>query len=115
MIIKKIDDVPKFKLEMEGARDVFKQIPISSKDGTPEYSLRVFTVKPGGNTPLHKHPYEHLNYIISGEGVLVGEGGEKQIAEGDFALVMPNEMHSYKNTSSEKDLVLICAVKKEFE
>jgi quercetin dioxygenase-like cupin family protein len=115
MIVKNIDDVPKFKLEMEGAKNVFKQIPISSKDGTPAYSFRVFTVKPGGNTPFHKHPYEHLNYIISGKGVLVGKEGERPISKGDFALVMPNEPHSYKNTSDTEDLVLICAVKKEFE
>ncbi len=115
MVIKKLSEVPKIKLEMEGAEGVFKQIPISASDGTPEYSCRVFTVKPGGNTPFHQHPYEHLNFIIKGEGVLVSEAGEHPIAKGDFALVLPNEMHSYKNTSSTEDLVLICAVKKEFE
>ena len=115
MIVKNIEDVPKFKLEMEGAKDVLKQIPISSADGTPEYSLRVFTVKPGGNTPFHKHPYEHLNYIISGKGILKGKNEELEIKTGDFALVLPNEMHSYKNTSQTEELVLICAVRKEFE
>ena len=115
MVVKSLKNVPKFKVEMPGAKNTFKQIPISSADGTPEYSLRVFTVEPGGNTPFHKHPYEHLNYIISGNGVLVGEEGETEIKAGDFALVMPNEMHSYKNTSGTEDLVLICAVKKEFE
>ncbi len=115
MIVKKIKDVPKLKLTMERAKGVYKQIPISSADGTPEYSFRVFTVEPGGNTPFHKHPYEHLNYIIAGKGVLVGEKEEREIEEGDFALVLPNEMHSYKNTHPTKDLVLICAVKKEFE
>ncbi len=34
---------------------------------------------------------------------------------GDFALMLPDEKHCYKNTSDSEDLVMICAVPKEFE
>ncbi len=111
-----IDQVEKQKARMEGAVGVWKQIPLGINDNAPVYSYRVFTVEPGGNTPFHSHPYEHMNYIIEGEGALVNEAGEEQpVRAGDFALVNPNEKHQYKNTSSEKIFRMICGVPKQFE
>ncbi|HNY15740.1 MAG TPA: hypothetical protein PKI12_09360, partial [Bacteroidales bacterium] len=59
-----IDKVEKKRVEMEGATGAWKQMPLGSRDGAPVYAFRVFTVEPGGNTPYHSHPYEHMNYII---------------------------------------------------
>lgn len=116
MKIISLKDVEKKKVDMKGAEKAFKQMPLSSKDGVPVYSYRVFTVEPGGFTPYHRHPYEHMNYIISGEGVLVNEKGEQlPVKQGDFALVLPDEMHQYRNTSPSEDLIFICGVPKEFE
>ena len=111
-----IDQVEKKKVQMEGAAGAWKQIPLGSKDGAPVYSYRVFTVEPGGNTPYHSHPYEHMNFIIEGQGVLINEAGEeKPLKAGDFALVYPNEKHQYRNNSSHGVFRMICAVPKEFE
>ena len=97
MKIISIDQVEKKKVQMEGATGAWKQLPLGSVDGAPVYSFRVFTVEPGGNTPHHAHPYEHMNFIIEGQGVLVNEAGEEQpLKAGDFALVYPNEKHQYK-------------------
>ena len=101
--------------QMAGAKGVTKQVPISTRDGSPSFSFRVFTVEPGGHTPLHSHPFEHLNYIISGTGVLMEGESEHPVRQGDFALVLPGETHQYRNTSLEHPLVLICAVPKEYE
>ena len=111
-----LDQVTKNKVTMEGAEKAWKQMPLSQKDGAPVYSLRVFTIEPGGFTPYHQHNYEHMNYIIDGEGVLVNEQGEeKPIKQGDFAMVMPNEKHQYRNKSANKPFVMICGVPKDFE
>jgi quercetin dioxygenase-like cupin family protein len=116
MKIISIDQVEKKKVQMEGAADVWKQLPLGSMDGAPVYSLRVFTVEPGGNTPYHIHPYEHMNFVIEGHGVLVNENGEQQpLKAGDFALVYPNERHQYRNNSPDKLFRMICGVPKEFE
>ncbi len=116
MIVKHLDDVPGIAVAMEGACGVKAQKPISTADGTPLFSFRVFTIEPGGNTPYHTHPWEHVNYIISGSGALVdSEGNETALTTGDFALVDPEEKHCYKNTGTEADLVMICAVPKENE
>jgi quercetin dioxygenase-like cupin family protein len=116
MKVVSLDRVAKKKAEMEGAKDVQKQIPLGRSEGTPAYSFRVFTVAPGGHTPYHAHPYEHLNYVIEGCGALVEESGaEREVGKGDFALVLPNEKHQYRNRSQDQPLVMICAVPKEFE
>ncbi len=111
-----LQQVEKRKVDMPGAVKAWKQMPLSTKDGVPMYSFRVFTVEPGGYTPYHHHPYEHMNYIISGEGVLVNKAKKEiPIKQGDFILVLPDEMHQYKNTSENTSLVLICGVPREYE
>ncbi|MBW2319189.1 MAG: cupin domain-containing protein [Deltaproteobacteria bacterium] len=128
MKIAGLDRIEKTKMDMEGAKDVWKQVPISKNDGSPVFSFRVFTVEPGGHTPFHAHAFEHLNYIIDGHGTLVTDSGkehnigkgedsgkEHNIGKGDFALVLPDERHQYKNKSSHEPLIIICAVPKEHE
>jgi quercetin dioxygenase-like cupin family protein len=116
MKITRLNEVEKCKVDMEGAKGAFKQIPISKQDGTPSYSFRVFTIEPCGYTPYHQHPYEHLNYVIEGSAVIMTESGEeKEIKKGDFALVLPDEKHQYRNKSAVEPFVMICAVPKESE
>jgi len=115
MYVTGLDQVRKFVPQMAGAKGVHKQIPLSRADGVPTFSFRVFTIEPGGHTPLHRHPFEHMNYIIEGSGVLVGEDREIALKQGDFALILPNELHQFKNTAGSSNLVLICAVPREFE
>ena len=40
---------------------------------------------------------------------------EHAVKEGDFILVLPGETHQYRNASSDRPLVFICAVPKEYE
>lgn len=116
MKIVHLHDVEKKPVDLEGAKNVMRQTPISAADGSPHFSFRVFTVAPGGNTPYHIHPFEHLNYVIAGSGVLVDEqGNAKPLKPGDFAIVLPNEKHCYKNADTDSDFVMICAVPKEYE
>ncbi len=116
MKITDLANVEKVKMTMEGASGAWKQVPLAKADGVPAYSLRVFTLEPGGHTPHHHHPFEHMNYIIDGEGVLVDPAGkERPVKKGDFALVMPDEVHQYKNTAADRPLVMICLVPKDHE
>ncbi|MBN2449387.1 MAG: cupin domain-containing protein [Lentisphaeria bacterium] len=101
---------------MAGASGVERQLPIGAADGTPSHSVRVFTLAPGGHTPWHEHPWEHLNYAIAGEGEIVAaDGTAHPFAAGDFALVPPGEKHQYRNTSRRRPFLLLCAVPKEHE
>ncbi len=115
MKVVSLKDVEKKKVEMAGAEKAWKQMPLSQADGVPVYSYRVFTVEPGGFTPYHSHPYEHMNFIIEGEGALINEKGEETpLHAGDFALVNPDEKHQYRN-KGDKPFKMICGVPREFE
>ncbi|MDA3822981.1 MAG: cupin domain-containing protein [Bacteroidales bacterium] len=115
MNIISLSDVEKKEVQLEDAVGASRQLPLGAADGTPVYSYRVFTVEPGGHTPFHNHPYEHMNYVIEGEGALVNsEGVETPIKAGDFALVNPDEKHQYRN-KGDKPFNLMCGVPKEFE
>jgi quercetin dioxygenase-like cupin family protein len=115
MFVTNLEKTEKTVMKMEGAEKVLKQIPLSQAAGVPNFSFRVFNIQPGGHTPFHQHPAEHMNYIIEGQGILVAKDHEIPIKKGDFALVLPGEMHQYKNTSETQNLVLICAVPKQYE
>lgn len=116
MHITSLDSVAKSKSDMEGAEGLYKQIPVGTAQGVPNFSFRVFTLLPQGHTPYHEHAFEHVNYIIEGEGVLVDAvGREYPLKKGDFALILPSEKHQYRNKSMEKPFVIICAVPREYE
>ena len=114
MLVTNLSNVEKTVPLMEGAEGIYKQMPLSAKDGVPTFSFRVFTIKPGGHTPFHQHPFEHMNYVIKGRGALVAPDGERELNKGDFALVLPGEKHQFKN-AGKGDLIIICAVPKEYE
>lgn len=116
MKITNLDMVEKVEVTMQGAINAYRQVPISKNDGSPSFSIRVFTLEPGGHTPYHSHPFEHINYFLKGAGAVVTESGTAlSVKNGDFVLVLPNEIHQYKNTSESEPLIFICAVPKEYE
>jgi hypothetical protein len=53
MKVVSLDRITKRKADMEGAKDVQKQIPLGRSDGTPAYSFRVIpaVTPPTTNTP----------------------------------------------------------------
>jgi quercetin dioxygenase-like cupin family protein len=115
MYVTGLNNVERTVMTVEGAKGVYKQIPLSRESGVPRFSFRVFTIEPGGHTPFHSHEFEHMNYVIAGEGILVGEDTEHKLAEGDFALILAGEKHQYRNSSKTRNLIIICAVPKEYE
>jgi quercetin dioxygenase-like cupin family protein len=115
MKIVALEDVPKGTMDFPDVRGVTKQVPIGVADGSPTMSLRVFTLEPGGYTPYHSHPWEHINYILAGSGVLVDEAGEEHpVTAGNYTLVKPDEKHQFRNNSSG-ELQFICLVTTEHE
>lgn len=109
MIVKKYKDVQEKKVEMEGAKRAYIRWLISDKDDAENFAMRRFRVEKGGYTPFHKHPHEHETYILSGNGVMVTEDGEKEISKGSFLFVKPYEKHQFKNIGNE-DLVFLCMI-----
>jgi quercetin dioxygenase-like cupin family protein len=74
----------------------------------PNFVLRVFTLGPGGRTPLHAHPWEHEVYVLAGKGRTAGES-TFDLTPGDAVYVAPSEEHSFLNAGGD-DLRFICVV-----
>ena len=99
MIIKKLSDVP--FADLQGYKDVDKQVVIGPDDGSNEIVLRHFTLAPGGSTPHHDHNWPHLVRIEAGTGVAIDNAGnERPVQEGDFVYVNDSDMHQFRNTGT---------------
>jgi len=53
MHVTRLDKVEKTIPGMEGAKAIYKQVPLSRKDGVPTFSFRVFTIGPGVGYTQH--------------------------------------------------------------
>ena len=49
MKVVSLDQVTKTKVDMEGAEKVCKQVPVGQSDGSPAFSIRVFSIEPYGD------------------------------------------------------------------
>jgi len=114
MKITRLSECAKNPVTMEGAAGAARQVPIGKADGAPNFSIRVFTLEPGGHTPHHSHASEHLNYVLEGEGIAMEGEVERPIKQGDFILVTPFEKHQYRN-SGQAPLVFMCMVPSQYE
>jgi quercetin dioxygenase-like cupin family protein len=102
MRIKEDSEIPEVLLEEEGIRDVYRKILIGPEDGSSRIVMRYFKVLPGGHTPYHRHPFEHLVKIEKGRGLIVNVSGEEiPVSVGQSILIEENEKHQFKNPHEE--------------
>ena len=109
MPVRRYDEIDVIKVAMEGVKGVTKMVPVGKNEGWDGYTMRVFKIAPGGNTPKHAHDWEHVNYIMSGRGRLTIDGTVYEIGKRDFAFVPPNSLHQFENPYDE-DFEFICIV-----
>ncbi len=114
MPVKKYKEVSAEKVDMDGVVNVTKKIPIGKPEGWENYTMRTFTIGPGGHTPKHNHDWEHVNFVIKGKGRLMINGKNHDLEENDFALVPPNQEHQFSNPFDE-DFEFICIVPNQGE
>jgi len=88
---------------------VLKREVITDRDGAPNFCMRVFEVEPGSTTPSHAHDWEHEVFVLAGEGVVEGAGGETPIGPDSVVFIAPNEHHCFINTGGET-LRFICLI-----
>jgi quercetin dioxygenase-like cupin family protein len=112
-VVARHTDVLPTVVELEGAKDITKRVVLGPADGTPRMALRVFTVAPGGHTPYHGHPYEHMNVVLAGTGVVRTPTGDIPVGPGAMALILPDEIHQFRNIG-DQPLEVVCLVPNEF-
>jgi quercetin dioxygenase-like cupin family protein len=78
---------------------------------TPEVgaqnTTRLFEMDSGGYSSLHKHAWEHVVYVLEGEGLVFDGEKTQQIKNGDSVFVAPNDLHQFQN-KSQKTLAFLC-------
>jgi len=82
---------------------------IGKDDGAPHFAMRVIEVEPGYATPYHRHGWEHEVFILSGRGVVKGNGSEQAFEEGSAIFIPGDELHQFLNTGSTV-LRFICMI-----
>jgi len=101
MIIQHYTDVEVMIPEEQGVNGVKMRRVIAEKEGAENFVMRVFEIEPGGNTPLHTHAWEHEVFILSGNGIVVDESGDREVKTGDVVFVAGEEKHQFKNPTGQ--------------
>lgn len=85
--------------------------------GVPEYGLRLFTIQPGGEIPIHNHFYIQTMYILTGQfecwqfdGKTDTLASKKICNPGDVIYVPSMEPHGMKNASSKEPGTFLCCI-----
>jgi len=95
------------------AEGVTMRVPIGPDQGAPFFNMRVFEVQPGRATPHHSHWWEHEIFVLSGQGLVLTEEGEKPVSHGTTIFVPGGEMHRMRNTGDDV-LRFLCLVPQEW-
>jgi quercetin dioxygenase-like cupin family protein len=93
----------------EGTKGVDFRPLLAENVNPPNFYLRVFDISPGGNTPLHRHAWEHEVFVVRGKGKIVLDGREEPLEEGDAVFVEPEELHQFVNGSGAM-MRMICVI-----
>lgn len=109
MPVIKYDNVAMPKLEGEDIEKMAGGPVVGETEGWKNNVLRVFRLAPGGHSPKHQHGWEHVNYVIKGQGRLAIGDEMHELREKDFAFVPPNMRHQFSNPYDE-DFEFICII-----
>ena len=94
------------------AKAVLKKALVSPKEGWEGTVMRVFEIEEGGYSPKHQHPWYHVNYVVSGNGILHYDGKDYEVEEGSYAYIPENVVHQFKS-AGKGPLKFICIVPEE--
>lgn len=114
MLLRRAESTPPTPVTMDGVKGVSMRLMVGRADGAPTFSMRHFTVEPGGHTPRHSHAYEHEVFILSGAGRVEQDGEFAEIRGGDVLFVEPDKLHQFVNTGSTP-LEFLCFVPVTFD
>ena len=114
MFVSHIDQIEGIELKGKNLKDAVKKVLIGEKEGWEDYVMRFFSLKKGGYTPKHSHPWIHVNIVLDGKGTLFLDGKEHEVKKGSVALVPENALHQYRADRGE-ELHFICIVPKKGE
>ncbi|MBE3588334.1 MAG: cupin domain-containing protein [Thermoanaerobacteraceae bacterium] len=112
MFVSNVKEIKSVDVKAPGAAGAVKQVLVGPAQGWNGWVMRLFTLKPGGHTPRHSHPWPHINYVVRGEGTLFLEGREYAAEAGSVAYIPSGAEHQFHN-GGKGELSFICIVPEE--
>ena len=107
--VSSIEETRQEDVKMDGVFDTKIQWLIDEKAGAGNFAMRRFVLKPGGIINIHTHDWEHEVYILSGDGEVLSQTGNKPVRPGSVAYVPPNEPHGFRNKGLD-EFVFLCMI-----
>lgn len=75
----------------------------------PNFAMRKFTIKSGGNMPLHTNTVEHEQYVLAGSAKVI-LGDKELVAKKDDVIYIPAGVaHSY-DVIGDEDYEFLCLI-----
>ncbi|MHB1654051.1 MAG: cupin domain-containing protein [Desulfitobacteriaceae bacterium] len=112
MIVGNQKDMLGTRVDNSVMKNVLKKVLVSPNEGWAGWVMRLFELGENGYSPKHSHPWPHINYIISGEGILHLDGQDYNLEAGSFAYVPGDKIHQFQNQGQDQ-FRFICIVPEE--
>jgi quercetin dioxygenase-like cupin family protein len=75
---------------------------LDAAEGAVGFNMAFRSLDPGSLAPHHAHAGEHMGYMLEGTCVLVCDGQEYPVREGDAVLVPPHAGHEWRSNSPSR-------------
>ena len=108
-MIGKISDVKKIELSGPLVKHASMKALVSPEEGWKDHVMRVVELGIDGFSPKHSHPWQHINYVLEGQGELEIDGVVTPISPGSYAYVPGNTLHQFRNIG-QQTFKFICIV-----
>ncbi|NBK20751.1 MAG: cupin domain-containing protein [Spirochaetia bacterium] len=109
MFVSHRDEIEKKRIESPSSNKVTKQVLVGPNQGWEDHVMRMFTLGKEGFSSRHAHPWQHIIYVVEGEGMLFMDGKDYPLKAGTTAYV-PSEILHQLSQSGEEPFVFICIV-----
>ena len=76
-------------------------------DGGSLELVNEFEVAPGSAVYPHEHPTHEFYFVMSGRGVMIVAGEERDVSPGDLVYIPPDTVHSLRPDRWRRDPLLL--------
>lgn len=112
MYVNHVKDIEKMVPVAPGLKNAVRQVLVGPEQGWEGWVMRLFTLGESGHSPRHVHPWPHINYVVSGQGVLFMDEQEYPLEGGSVAYVPAGVEHQFMNRG-KNEFAFICIVPEE--
>jgi quercetin dioxygenase-like cupin family protein len=106
MFLKQLDEIA--IEEVKAGTKTTRQVLIGP-DEAPNFSMRKFSIEPGGEMPLHTNTVEHEQLVLNGRAkVIIGER-TYEAKKNDVVFIPAGTPHCYK-TLGDEPFEFLCVV-----